>query len=85
VDCYRRITDAIFKPVKEAAVKAKQPWLRKPREEEVMEIVHKDLVMKLSKKLALAEAEKVWKGYMGAEGGLSDPWHKALDNTMFWM
>jgi hypothetical protein len=53
-----------------------------------MELVHKDDVLKMCKKLALEEAMKVCSKYAGRDeqgNERKNPWNRALDKTMFWM
>jgi hypothetical protein len=82
---YRKIREAIFKPAKEQALMDKKAWPRKSKDEEIMELVHKEHVMKLCRQEAMNEAKKVWENYTGTDKSRSNPWHKALDGTMFWM
>jgi type IV secretory pathway TrbF-like protein len=54
-------------------------------QEEVMELLHKDAVAKLCKKVAIVEAEKVWNKHIGKTVGRRNWWKAALDGMMFWM
>jgi hypothetical protein len=81
----KNIRDAIFKPAKTAVKDAGGDWPRKTVQEEVMELLHKDAVAKLCKKVAIVEAEKVWNKHIGKTVGRRNRWKAALDGTMFWM
>ncbi|KAF2030411.1 Piwi-domain-containing protein, partial [Setomelanomma holmii] len=83
----KNIRDAIFKPAKEQQKSATGKWPRKTKEEEVMELVHKNEVLKLCQREALAQAEVVWKKHIVNKPGekRKNPWKPALDKSMFWM
>jgi eukaryotic translation initiation factor 2C len=84
----RKIRLAIYKPKKELAKAAGGTWPAKSREEEVMELMHKDEVVRLCKKLALEAALRVWGKWAGVDergDERRNPWNQALDKTMFWM
>ncbi|KAL1799385.1 hypothetical protein ACET3X_003422 [Alternaria dauci] len=56
----RTLREAISKPAKEQKKQDTRVWPAKTKEEEVMELLHKDQVSKMCKGLALEEASKVW-------------------------